>query len=504
MAELDPNIILDAGKIQGPNPSDTTQGLVSMFGLAAAIKKQQQDTLKQNTLLKIFSDPNNVDTATGLPTPKATAQLMPVDPDLAIRLRDANLDSQVKRAQLQHYQTDAGKANFDFMAKTAGIGMDAYDATIQGGKTQQQAAMVGQAARNEAVKNNGGAISDDVADGIVSKPFDPAGARFMAMTDPDFLADKKAEQAAKAEADRIKEQQRRDDISDKRADAAISAANNKGWSDPYTTKDGKTISINKNTGETREIKGVDGLQKVGAAGSGASFTPKMGELMAATAEQGVSLPTGFRSKAQQVELYQGLLDRNPDKSADEIAKMLKTGQIEFGAQKKETQTAANIAGKVQVFANELDKNMPLLRKAAQDVPRGNWTDLNKLLQTGDEHISDPKLKTLKGYINSTLQAYDGLGSRGGMDKDKREANRKLLLAADGPEAFEAQLKVFENEAKIAKESAYEATKSPELDDPNKNTASIAVPTSKAAYDALPSGARYSKPGDAPGTYRVKP
>ena len=249
------------------------------------------------------------------------------------------------------------------------------------------------------------------------------------------------------------------------------------------------------------------VQKAGSAAAGGEFTPKMGELMAATAEQGVSLPTGFRSKAQQIQLYQGLLDRNPDKTPDQIATMLKTGQIEFGAQKKETQTAAGIAGKVQVFANELDKNLPLLRQAAKDVPRGNWTDLTKLLQTGDEHISDPKLKTLKGYLNSTMQAYDGLGSRGGMDKDKREASRKLLLASDGPEAFEAQLKVFENEAKIAKASAYEATKSPELADPSGKAAgapAIATPASKAEYDALAPGAHYSKPGDAPGTYRVKP
>lgn len=202
-------------------------------------------------------------------------------------------------------------------------------------------------------------------------------------------------------------------------------------------------------------------EKKTAAGT---FTPESADLMASLAERGVSLPAGMRSKEQQIRTFQGLLDRNPGKTPDEIADGIKAGQIEFGAQKKETQTAAGIAGKVQTFANELDRNLPLLRAASSAVPRGNWVPLTRLVQSADSSISDPKLKTLKGYINSTLNAYDALAARGGTDKDKRAENRATLLSADGPEAFEAQLKVFENEAKIAKDSAYEATKSPELGD----------------------------------------
>lgn len=462
----DTDIILDAGNIKGPDPNN----LVSMFSLAQQVQQAKQESAKRNALLQTFSDPNSVDPATGSPTPQAIRKVMSVDPEMGLKLQDDSLNAQVQRAQLQHSKTEAGKNNWDFMSQVAGVGYDAYDDAIKAGKPQAEAVSAGQAARNDAAKNNGGVVGDDVVDGIIGKPFDPTGAKALAGSNKEWLAGQTEKIRAKQEADKEADDRAKQDAENRRldeqakrdADAARAAAD-KGWSDPYTTKDGKTISINKNTGETREIKDVEGLKRVGS-GSGADFTPKMGELMAATAEQGVSLPTGFRSKAQQVELYQGLLDRNPDKTPDQIASMLKSGQIEFGAQKKETQTAANIAGKVQVFANELDKNLPLLRNAAKDVPRENWMDLTKLLQTGDEHISDPKLKTLKGYINSTMQAYDGLGSRGGMDKDKREANRKLLLSADGPEAFEAQLKVFEKEAQIAKASAYEATKSPELED----------------------------------------
>lgn len=493
MAELDPNIILDATKIQ--QPSDNTQGLVSMFQLASSIKKQQQDSLRQNTLLRVLSDPANADPNTGLPTPKAIQQITAVDPETGIKLRDANLDSQVKQAQLLHYKTDAGKQNFDFMAQAAGTGVDAYNDAIKAGKPQQEATMIGQAARNETVKNNGGVISDDVADGILSKPFDPAGAKALAMTNKEYSTRQQQAITDKIAADRLAYQEKHGDQQFNAEMARIDQSGNAKWqvlTDPaHKGADGKDVPAtqyryNPESAKSTTLDGQPysptGAAKLGGggSGSGADFTPKMGELMAATAEQGVSLPTGFRSKAQQIELYQGLLDRNPDKSADEIAKMLKTGQIEFGAQKKETQTAAGIAGKVEVAANELSRFVPLVRSASADLKRGNFTDLNSLIQTADSHISDPKLKTLKGYIVGTLNAYDVLASRGGTDKEKRAENRQQLLSADGDQAINAALDVIMKESDIAHQSSVEATRVPELDAPTKNAAKApaGLPVSK--------------------------
>lgn len=192
------------------------------------------------------------------------------------------------------------------------------------------------------------------------------------------------------------------------------------------------------------------------------FTPEEGALMGALAERGVSLPTGFRSKEQQKTLYQGILARNPGKSPDEIADLIKKGSIELGAQKKETQTAASVAGKVEVFQNEIEEFAPLVREALAKVPRGRFVPLNRLLQMGDTSISDPNLKVLKGRINALLNAYDGLASRGGTDVDKRAEARALLTSADGPEAANAQLDSFLAEAAAAHRAAVKATKVPEL------------------------------------------
>lgn len=221
-----------------------------------------------------------------------------------------------------------------------------------------------------------------------------------------------------------------------------------------------TDKVNDAMARAKDLSTATG--KGGAGAAGGDFPPEASALMAALAEQGVSLPTGLRSKAQQVELYKGLLERNPGKTPDEIAQLIKTGQIEFGAQKKETQTAAGIAGKVEVASNELKRFVPLVRQASADLSRSNFTSLNQLVQTADSQISDPKLKKLKGYIVGTLNAYDVLAARGGTDKEKRAENREQLLAAEGDRAINAALDVIMQESDIAHESSVEATRVPEL------------------------------------------
>lgn len=456
MADANTDIILAAGDLNNP------MRYLSLAKMAQDVQSQQRAVAGQNALRQLFSDPNALDPQGNL-TPQAQAKVMQIDPATGMEFRKSALDDQVRRAQQQHEQTETGKIKFQAMGTIASVGVDAYNEAKKQGKSEQEALAAGAAARNEAAKANGGMLGEQDITGIISQPFDPMKAEALARTNPEWV--KQRGETEKERHDVATEQ-----LGEEREDRLIAAVGSKpkaGW-ELFTKPDGSVIRVNKDTGETAALgDDTKGISKVGSSGGG-GFTPEMGDLMAAMAEVGVSIPAGMRSKAQQIKTLQGLLDRHPKNTPDEIADMIKTGQIELGAQKKETQTAAGIAGKVQVFANELDKNIPLLREASKAVPRGEWTDLNKLIQTGDTHISDPKLKTLKGYIVSTLNAYDALAARGGTDKDKREINRQLLLGSDGPEAFEAQLKVFENEARIAKDSAFEATKAPELPDTGKD------------------------------------
>jgi hypothetical protein len=191
-----------------------------------------------------------------------------------------------------------------------------------------------------------------------------------------------------------------------------------------------------------------------------SFGPDAAALMGALAERGISLPTGMRSKEQQRALYQGLIARNPGKTPDEIADLIKSGQIEFGAEKKETQTAAAVAGRVEVAANEIKQFAPLVQQASSAVPRGSFLPINKLMQMSETQLQDPNLAQLKIYINSMLNAYDMLAARGGTDVKKREEAHALLTSAQSPEVLQKNIQAFLKEADAAGVAANAATKAP--------------------------------------------
>lgn len=197
---------------------------------------------------------------------------------------------------------------------------------------------------------------------------------------------------------------------------------------------------------------------VASAAPKASFSTQASDLLAAMAAKGVALPAGMRSKEQQIATVNGLLTKFPNLSPDEIAEQIATGQIDFGAVRKETQTAAAQAGRVAIATNELQTFAPIVLQASAKVPRGSFIPINKLMQMGQESISDPNLLQLKISINSMLNAYDQLAARGGTDAAKREEAHSLLNKAQSPEALAAGVAMFQKEAAAAGEAAAKAEK----------------------------------------------
>lgn len=190
---------------------------------------------------------------------------------------------------------------------------------------------------------------------------------------------------------------------------------------------------------------------------GATFgNERISSLLAAFASKGVALPTGFRSQAQMQATLEGLIAKYPNLSDDQIAENVASGQIDFGAAKKETQVAAGQAGRVSIATNELKTFAPLVLQASAAVPRGSFVPINKLLQMGESSISDPNLRQLKISITSLMNAYDVLAGRGGTDVAKREEAHKLLTSADSPEALNAAIAMFQKEAQAAGDAAAQA------------------------------------------------
>lgn len=187
-----------------------------------------------------------------------------------------------------------------------------------------------------------------------------------------------------------------------------------------------------------------------------AFGDQAQALLASLAAKGVSLPVGLRSKDQMTATLNGLIEKFPSLQPDEIADRIAGGQIDFGAAKKETQTAAAQAGRVSIATNELNTFAPLVLKASAAVPRTSFVPINKLMQMGEAQISDPNLRQLKIGITSMLNAYDQLAGRGGTDVGKREEAHKLLTSADSPEALSAAISMFQKEAQAAGQAAAQA------------------------------------------------
>lgn len=483
---IDPSIPLSAN----------TQGLdvgklVSMAQFAHQMRQQQQAEQNQNALKTVLSAPGAFDPQTNTITPKALQSVMQIDPNIGIKLRDDQILQQMKAAQVKHYESENGKMSFDALTGIAGASIDAYDDAKKRGASEPDAIQAATKVRNEGAKNSGGLLSDSDVDKLTNSPFDPSTARTFAGLNKEWSTGRRAETT---EAERERHDQAVEANVARGQNIRVETGEAAKWqvlTDP-TKKDaaGNPVQYryNPETGQSTTLDASTpykpgGAQRIGGGSTGGEFTPEMGGLMAAMAAKGISLPTGFRSKAQQVELYKGILNKYQDKTPDEIADLIKTGQIEFGAQKKETQTAAGVAGKVEVAANEIQAMTPVVLEASNKVPRGSFVPLNKLVQMANTSISDPNLKELKIRINSLLNAYDLLAARGGTDQAKREETRNLLLSADSPEALKAALNSFGIEASVAHEAAVKATKVPELPDDGK-AAKNTAPSAKADVAAL--------------------
>lgn len=196
--------------------------------------------------------------------------------------------------------------------------------------------------------------------------------------------------------------------------------------------------------------------KGGPADKADGFGGANGELLAALAEKGVSLPAGFRSKDQQIGMLTKLIERNPNLTVDEIADKVKSGSLDLNALRAEGRTAGNIAGKISYAENELQQTIPLVREASRRLPRGEFVPFNKLQQMGQEAFSNPDLAEYKMYMTTLSNAYDMLAARGGTDMEKRREGRRNFETAKSPEALEAVLRAVQNEAKASGQAARES------------------------------------------------
>lgn len=156
-----------------------------------------------------------------------------------------------------------------------------------------------------------------------------------------------------------------------------------------------------------------------------------GALLAAMAAKGVSLPAGLRSQQQQVATLNGLIAANPGKSPEEIADMVRTGQLDFNGAKRSTAQLATVAAAADAQTRQLEKNFasmePLVAKMDKTgVPIINraFAQLRQNWQAG----GDSDTSQFMVYLRAVAGEYAKLKSGGTGAAAPAEGEMKDALA----------------------------------------------------------------------------
>lgn len=198
----------------------------------------------------------------------------------------------------------------------------------------------------------------------------------------------------------------------------------------------KLIPVYNNTGE--RVPGLSPISKgltPEQSRDSKNFSDEASSLLASLAAQGVSLPAGLRSKEQQIATLNGLVKKYPDKSPDEIAGLIKTGQLDFAGNKKATlDFTTGKAGNTVRSLNVAVQHLNTLDGLSDALNNGNLTLLNKAAnvwktqtgQTGPTNFEAAK----KIVADEVVKAI--VGSGGGV-ADREEAAKTINAASSPPQ-----------------------------------------------------------------------
>lgn len=434
MSEVDPSIILQAKPVQFANPMELASNAMQLRNLGLQ-GQNQQITLEQNqralkdqkTIADLYRA--NVDPATGAVNHAGIEQ----------GLAQAGLGDKIPAYQQQvataaKDATGAETAQYELQQKKlADIGNRLASLVSKPDLSRQD--VIDQA--NQLTNQH--SLTPEQRDQMLQRiPQDPKQLKdFLVRSGMQNLAYQQQVTTRLAQAPKYNEQD-------------TGAVINQGTVDPLTGV--------RTPGATNVAKTMtpDQAAKVKLIQDRGTFTGDAGDLLASLAAKGVSLPAGMRSKEQQISTLNGLMRKYPNMSPDEIADNIATGQIGFGAAKKEITVAAAQAGRVSIAANELETFGSQVLDASKDLPRGSSMTINGLMQLGEKEISDPQLLRLRVKLQALNSAYDQLAARGGTDADKRAHIHELFNVRLSDAGIHTLVQALNEESDGAKAAAAKA------------------------------------------------
>ena len=415
MSLLDTSIIAQAGAINDPARQN------ALKEQAIALRQAQQQEQSQNALRKLYATPGAIDPKTGQPTPQAMQQIMAIDPDTGMKLRQQSLEDQVKQAELAHDQSEIGSKVFDIYGKAASSSVDAYNAAIKAGKNPNDAAAAARAARNSVIQGSGGIINPDQAAKVEASPWDLQQATALAGTDKEWVTEKNTDRrltdTENRDAQRQADEDRRLELLAGRQQTTDSGK----WDHTFKDENGNIVEQNSVTGAFRDVNQKPVFPK--------SLTPISGQPRSAQAMSVAAFKDEYRR------------ENGKDPSAEDIQKFMAQGTaLSKAARDWATGPQGNTARSLDVAVSHIGVLDDLVKGLKNgDVNLLNAAKNRFTQEFGGEAPND--FNAAKGIVSDEiLKAV--LGSGAGSQADREEL-QKQFSAAQSPEQLEGVIRTAE-------------------------------------------------------------
>lgn len=209
-----------------------------------------------------------------------------------------------------------------------------------------------------------------------------------------------------------------------------------------------------------EIKTREENTKIKQASSESGLSDRAKDIMSEMTVQGITLPQGMRSKKVLYDTVNNIASKYPDKQPEEIANMIRTGQIDMTGSKTEATAFARREAGILPVEKSIVKQGGFLDQAEEAV---NRVDFSKLKMAGKfenwtkDQNSDPDLASYKARVAELRAEYALVLSKGGQVTDAaRHESEKVIPDIITKDQFKQIRNVITQGIEAAKSGVHES------------------------------------------------
>jgi hypothetical protein len=142
--------------------------MLSLADMAMKLRQGQQQEQARNALREVFSNPEAVDPATGMPTQASISKVMAIDPATGQQLQQNMMKQRQQQMQMELQKTELFGQKVGRLKQLESEQASAYQRALEGGATPEQAQAAAQRVRNQHIdaERKSGVWSPDELKGV--------------------------------------------------------------------------------------------------------------------------------------------------------------------------------------------------------------------------------------------------------------------------------------------------------------------------------------------------